>query len=111
MGRSENSDNNACLIELSNGLKRGLHKKGVKPHEFVQINAQKVGIVVTSITDMMEIKELGKTRKSVLIVKSGEERIIGAHVTKEEKEEFYKQIQGKNKKKPEKPKREVKDDL
>ena len=89
-------------------MKRGLHKKGVKPNEFVQINAQKIGIVVTSITDMMEIKEFGKTRKSVLILKSGEERIIGAHVTKEEKDKYYDQIRGKSTKKSDKNDKEEK---
>ena len=87
------------ILECANGLKRGLNKKGVKPSEFVQINAQKIGIVVTSITDMMEIKEFGKTRKSVLILKSGEERIIGAHVSQEEKDKYYDQIRGKATKK------------
>ena len=48
---------------------------------------------------MMEIKEFGKTRKSVLILKSGEERIIGAHVSQEEKDKYYDQIRGKATKK------------
>ena len=98
------------LVELVNQFKLGLHRKGVKPNEFVQINEQKVGVVVTSITDMMEIKEVGKTRKSILMIKSGEERIIGAHVTKEEKDKLYDQIQGKYKRR--KPKKtEEKEDL
>ena len=87
------------LLEVVNNFASALNNKNVQPDEFVEINPQKVGIVVTSITDMMEIKELGKTRKSILLIKSGEERIIGAHVTQEEKDEFYSQITGKSKKK------------
>ena len=96
------------LIEVTNHFAKGLYKKNVIPDEFVQINANKVGIVVTSITDMMEIKEFGKTRKSVLFIKSGEERIIGPHVTKQEKDDFYATIKGEKKSAREK---QVKEDL
>ena len=97
------------LLKLTNHLAEGLHNKHIDPLEYVQINSLKVGCVVSSITDMMEIKTFGKTRKSVLLVRSGEERILGAHVTAEEKEDYYASISGHNKKK--KRKADVKEDL
>ena len=100
------------LLEVTNHFAEGLHLKRVNPDEYVQISARKVGIVITSITDMMEIKEYGKTRKSVLMIKSGEERILGAHVSQEEKEDYYATITGKKRRnRKKKAKTEQKEDL
>ncbi|CAI2383111.1 unnamed protein product [Moneuplotes crassus] len=102
------------LLEVTNHYAEGLNNKGVVVDEYVQINARKVGVVITTITDMMEIKEYSKARKSVLMVKSGEERIIGAHVTEDEKKDLYSTITGKKRKtkgKKKKKTKQVNDDL
>ena len=40
-----------------------------------------MGCLIVNIADMMVLKEFAKTRKSILFVQSGEERILGQHVT------------------------------
>ena len=59
--------------------------------------------MVNAITDMMSIKDEGKARKSVLLVQSGQERIIGQHVTEKEKQWFYKRMKYNAEKHPKEP--------
>ena len=100
------------LLAVTNHYAEGLNSKGVKVDEYVQISARRVGIVITSITDMMEIKEYSKSRRSVLMIKSGEERIIGAHVTEEEKKDLYSTVTGKKRRRRNRNrKNQMKEDL
>ena len=100
------------LLAVTNHYAEGLNSKGVKVDEYVQISARRVGIVITSITDMMEIKEYSKSRISVLMIKSGEERIIGAHVTEEEKKDLYSTVTGKKRRRRNRNrKNQMKEDL
>ena len=102
---------NKGLVDLCNQVGTALGKKNVLPNEFVQINKRVVGIVVTSITDIIEIKEVGAALKPILMIKSGEERIFGAHATAEEKQEMYDLISGKTKKRIKKSTKAKTDDL
>ena len=79
------------LVTLSNDFNKQLYyKDSVVVEEYVQIGWDKVGCCVTSISDMMSIKDFGKTRKSILMVQSGQERLMGQYVTEPEKKNYYK---------------------
>lgn len=81
------------IVTLANEFSQHLaYKHAIKPKEFVQTGWDQVGIIVTQLSDMMTLKDFGKDRKSVLLVQSGQERIIGRHVTEKEKQNFYKRM-------------------
>ena len=77
------------LEYLVRQFKVALDEKGVKVQEWVETGPEQVGVVVHSLSDMMEVKTIAPLRRSVLIAQMGEENILARFITQEEKDEFY----------------------
>ena len=89
------------LVRLVNEFNQVLaNKESIKPIEYVQTGWNQAGTLIVNIADMMVIKEFAVTRKSVMMIQSGQERVMGQYVTEKEKELYYKKMKknAKNKK-------------
>ena len=102
------------LLAVVNEFDDFLRKKGINPETYYHIRDNRIAVWTTSLSDMMELKTTATKEKSVLEVKSGGEVRLGAYISNNEKDDYYRRITAKKKNKKSKIKKEensVKTDL
>ena len=88
------------VLHLVNEFNQVLaNKQSIKPIEYVQTGWNQVGTLIVNIADMMVLKDFAVTRKSVMMIQSGQERVMGQYVTEKEKDKFYKKMKQNARKK------------
>ena len=86
------------MLTLVNEFDKFLAKRGMIVDEFYKITEKKVAVWTPQLSDMMELKQIAPQESMVYIVESGGETKLGAFITDQEKDEYYKQFQTKSKK-------------